>query len=51
MNNHYLSDSDAYDYNREIYTFEDKIPVNIYDGRLMIDFSAMPSYVKRTWDI
>lgn len=33
-----------------IYTFKDKVPVMIYDGKLEIDFADMPAYITRYYD-
>ena len=30
-----------YGFNSALYTFEDKVPVNLYDGELVIDFTEI----------
>jgi Protein of unknown function (DUF820). len=31
-----------------VYTFDDKVPVDIYDGKLVIDFKEVMEYVRGT---
>ena len=40
---YYFSESD---FKKSSYTFEDKVPVNIYDKKLKIDFKEIRTYVE-----
>ncbi len=39
-----------HDCDMKVYSFADKVPVNIYDGKLVIDFPHMPKYITKLYD-